>query len=234
MAKDGCKSVKDKNFEILCVSQFTLYSVMKGNKPDFHNAMPGEESKQYYDDFLAILRKGYNSENVKDGKFAAYMQVHIQNDGPVTIQLEAVPDIHFQIPESRVGPRAASGSKTPVAVVRGQPQDRTIEKATSYIAIFTSAFNGETSKQEEFLKEQAVLCGFSGFLPQGFSIFLENEDLEQIRIRCPAVEDMSIKELRDHVEELKSNEASASPVPLTKPTRAMEELILQLSRLLSS
>lgn len=41
---------------------------MKGNKPDFHNAMPGEESKQYYDDFLAILRKGYNSENVK-GKF---------------------------------------------------------------------------------------------------------------------------------------------------------------------
>ncbi|XP_071833048.1 uncharacterized protein [Apostichopus japonicus] len=258
--KRWCKSVKDKNFEILCVSQFTLYSVMKGNKPDFHNAMPGEESKQYYDDFLAILRKGYNSEKIKDGKFAAYMQVHIQNDGPVTIQLEAVPDIHFQIPESRVGPRAASGSKTPVAVVRGQPQDRTIEKATSYIAIFTSAFNGETSKQEEFLKvlqeftqgnihhmpelilsavdilqeDRQLLCGFSGFLPQGFSIFLENEDLEQIRIRCPAVEDMSIKELRDHVEELKSNEASASPVPLTKPTRAMEELILQLSRLLSS
>lgn len=46
----------------------------------------------------------------------------------------------------------ASGSKTPVAVVRGQPHDRTIEKATSYIAIFTSAFNGDVSKQEEFLK----------------------------------------------------------------------------------
>lgn len=43
-----------------------------------------------------------------DGKFAAYMQVHIQNDGPVTIQLESIPDIHFQIPENRVGPRAVS------------------------------------------------------------------------------------------------------------------------------
>lgn len=52
-------------------------------------------------------------------------------------------------------------------------------------------------------ENRQLLCGFSGFLPQGFSIFLENEDLEQIRIRCPAVEDMSIKELRDHVEELK-------------------------------
>lgn len=38
---------------------------MKGNKPDFHNAMPGEESKQYYADFLALLRKGYNTEKVK-------------------------------------------------------------------------------------------------------------------------------------------------------------------------
>lgn len=27
--------------------------------------------------------------------------------------------------------------------------------------------------------------------------------MEQVRIRCPAVEDMSVKELRDHVEELK-------------------------------
>lgn len=258
--KRWCKSVKDKNFEILCVSQFTLYAVMKGNKPDFHNAMPGDASKQYYEEFLSLLKKGYSAEKVKDGKFAAYMQVHIQNDGPVTIQLESIPDIHFQIPENRVGPRAASGSKTPVAVVRGQPQDRTIEKASGYIAIFTSAFNGDDTKQKQFLKilqdysegsihhipelilsamdilhgEKELLCGFSGFLPQGFSIFLENNDLQQVRIRCPAVEDMSVEELKQHVEELKSNEASASQSSQNKVTRAMEELILQLSRLLSS
>ena len=28
--------------EILCVNQFTLYHVMKGNKPDFHLAMAGD------------------------------------------------------------------------------------------------------------------------------------------------------------------------------------------------
>ena len=34
--KRWSKSVKDLNLEILCVSQFTLYHIMKGNKPDFH------------------------------------------------------------------------------------------------------------------------------------------------------------------------------------------------------
>ena len=34
--KRWSKSTKDINLEILCVSQFTLYHIMKGNKPDFH------------------------------------------------------------------------------------------------------------------------------------------------------------------------------------------------------
>merc|ERR1711994_917371 len=38
-------SVKDKNFEILCVSQFTLYCTLKGNKPDYHMAMGAEQSQ---------------------------------------------------------------------------------------------------------------------------------------------------------------------------------------------
>ncbi|KAG1675189.1 D-aminoacyl-tRNA deacylase 1 [Nymphon striatum] len=82
-------NVKDKNLEILCVSQFTLYAVMKGNKPDYHLAMGGDQSKTFYEEFLSELRKNYRSELVKDGRFGAYMQVSLQNDGPVTIQLES-------------------------------------------------------------------------------------------------------------------------------------------------
>ena len=37
--KRWSKSVKDLNLEILCVSQFTLYHIMKGNKPDFHQGL---------------------------------------------------------------------------------------------------------------------------------------------------------------------------------------------------
>ena len=34
-----------QNYEVLCVSQFTLYAKFKGNKPDFHLAMPGKDSE---------------------------------------------------------------------------------------------------------------------------------------------------------------------------------------------
>ncbi len=43
------KGVADLGLEVLCVSQFTLYHVMKGNKPDFHLAMGGEDSKKLYE-----------------------------------------------------------------------------------------------------------------------------------------------------------------------------------------
>ncbi|KAH8283768.1 hypothetical protein KR054_000911 [Drosophila jambulina] len=83
------KSVKDLNLEILCVSQFTLYHRLKGNKPDFSAAMKGEEAQQLYNQFLDRLGQSYDSNKIKDGKFGAYMQVHIENDGPVTINLES-------------------------------------------------------------------------------------------------------------------------------------------------
>ncbi|KAH8276932.1 hypothetical protein KR026_002582 [Drosophila bipectinata] len=83
------KSVKDLNMEILCVSQFTLYHRLKGNKPDFSAAMKGEEAQQLYNQFLERLGKSYDPSKIKDGKFGAYMQVHIENDGPVTINLES-------------------------------------------------------------------------------------------------------------------------------------------------
>ena len=44
-------------------------SVLKGNKPDFHRAMDGENSKEFYDEFLAELKKRYKPALIK-GWFA--------------------------------------------------------------------------------------------------------------------------------------------------------------------
>lgn len=83
------KSVKDMQYELLCVSQFTLYNRLKGNKPDFHLAMQGADASNLYNYLLQQLGQQYSSDHIKDGKFGAMMQVHIQNDGPVTIEIES-------------------------------------------------------------------------------------------------------------------------------------------------
>ncbi|XP_008315580.1 D-aminoacyl-tRNA deacylase 1 [Cynoglossus semilaevis] len=83
------KSVMERDLEVLCVSQFTLQCILKGNKPDFHSAMPAELAQPFYNSILENMRSVYKPELIKDGKFGAYMQVHIQNDGPVTIELSS-------------------------------------------------------------------------------------------------------------------------------------------------
>lgn len=90
--KRWSNSVQDEKLEILCVSQFTLYHRLKGNKPDFHLAMQGVAAEELYNKFLDTLRGQYESDKIKDGKFGAYMQVHIVNDGPVTLELESKGD----------------------------------------------------------------------------------------------------------------------------------------------
>ncbi|KAK8776056.1 hypothetical protein V5799_030598 [Amblyomma americanum] len=83
------QSTRDLQFEVLCVSQFTLYGTLKGNKPDFHLAMEGDRSKQFYERFLHKIRAEYREDLVKDGEFGALMKVDIQNDGPVTLEIES-------------------------------------------------------------------------------------------------------------------------------------------------
>ncbi len=50
--KAWCNSVVDIEGEILAVSQFTLYGILKGNKPDFHAAMQADEARFLFEYFL--------------------------------------------------------------------------------------------------------------------------------------------------------------------------------------
>ena len=61
---------------------------MKGNKPDYHNAMDYNKAKEYFDELVQELRLLHNDEMVQTGEFGAYMNVKIENDGPVTINLD--------------------------------------------------------------------------------------------------------------------------------------------------
>jgi D-aminoacyl-tRNA deacylase len=59
------RSAKDQEIEILCVSQFTLYHELKGNKPDFHHSMAPQQAKEFYQTFLESLRKNYIPDHIK-------------------------------------------------------------------------------------------------------------------------------------------------------------------------
>ncbi len=81
-------SLQEIQGEILVVSQFTLYAdLKKGFRPSFHRASSREDAKKYYDTFLKILRESYFPSKIQEGQFAAYMEVFLINDGPVTLFL---------------------------------------------------------------------------------------------------------------------------------------------------
>mmetsp|Transcript_47652 Transcript_47652/g.119981 ORF Transcript_47652/g.119981 Transcript_47652/m.119981 type:complete len:158 (+) Transcript_47652:239-712(+) len=83
------KSVKDKDLEILLVSQFTLMGYMKGNRPDFHLAMGSMSSESTYITFGKECAKKYSAKKIQSGEFGAYMNVSLINDGPVTMVLDS-------------------------------------------------------------------------------------------------------------------------------------------------
>ncbi|XP_008784440.2 D-aminoacyl-tRNA deacylase [Phoenix dactylifera] len=83
------QSVMQQSFGVLLVSQFTLYGILKGNKPDFHVAMPPQKAKLFYASLVEKFRKSYAADAVKDGIFGAMMKVNLVNDGPVTMQFDS-------------------------------------------------------------------------------------------------------------------------------------------------
>jgi len=71
---------------LLIVSQFTLAAdTSGGNRPSFTGAAPAEQGRALYERLLARARALH--PQVGAGEFGAHMQVHLVNDGPVTIPL---------------------------------------------------------------------------------------------------------------------------------------------------
>ena len=84
------RSVQDVQGGLLLVSQFTLAAdVSGGNRPSFTQAAAPEEGRRLYD-YLVTRARAAHSE-VATGEFAADMQVHLVNDGPVTVPLRMAP-----------------------------------------------------------------------------------------------------------------------------------------------
>ena len=71
---------------LLIVSQFTLAAdASGGNRPSFTGAAPPDVGRRLYDYFVSQARAAHTK--VQTGRFGAEMQVHLVNDGPVTIPL---------------------------------------------------------------------------------------------------------------------------------------------------
>ena len=80
------RSVQDVGGALLVVSQFTLAAdVSGGNRPSFTGAAPPAQGRVLYEAVLQQVRQRLGG--VQAGEFGAEMQVHLVNDGPVTIPI---------------------------------------------------------------------------------------------------------------------------------------------------
>lgn len=80
-------SLQDVNGGLLLVSQFTLAAdTRKGLRPGFSTAAAPDKAQVLFDYLLKQARAAHPT--VASGRFGADMQVHLVNDGPVTILLE--------------------------------------------------------------------------------------------------------------------------------------------------
>lgn len=80
------RSVQDVAGGLLLVSQFTLAAdTGAGHRPSFTGAAPAAFGRALYDETVRLARERHAP--VQAGMFGADMQVHLVNDGPVTIPM---------------------------------------------------------------------------------------------------------------------------------------------------
>jgi D-aminoacyl-tRNA deacylase len=81
-------SLADIKGDILIVSQFTLHaSTKKGNRPSYIRAARPEVAIPLYESFINRIKTA--QLKVETGVFGAMMQVHLINNGPVTIWIDS-------------------------------------------------------------------------------------------------------------------------------------------------
>jgi len=74
--------------EALVVSQFTLWGdSRKGRRPSFVRAADPALANRLYREFIDLLRE--RGIKVAEGRFQEMMDVHLVNDGPVTMLLDS-------------------------------------------------------------------------------------------------------------------------------------------------
>ena len=99
-------SIRDTGGAVLAVSQFTLLAdTRKGKRPSFVKAAPPEEATRLFDYFCDRVRTA-GVATVEKGRFGAMMDVHLVNDGPVTIVLERISEGANQNEERQLRPQA--------------------------------------------------------------------------------------------------------------------------------
>ncbi len=82
------RSALDVGAEFLVISQFTLYAgTRKGRRPDFTQAAQPADAQRLYDYTVDLFQQ--QGVQVATGRFQEYMQVRLQNDGPVTLLLDS-------------------------------------------------------------------------------------------------------------------------------------------------
>ncbi len=81
-------SLRDVGGGLLVVSQFTLFGdCSRGRRPSFTAAEEPGTAKSLYERFVSRLKEG--GIPVETGEFQAKMEVHLVNDGPVTLLLDS-------------------------------------------------------------------------------------------------------------------------------------------------
>jgi D-aminoacyl-tRNA deacylase len=82
------RSVHEAGGSLLIISQFTLYGdCRRGRRPSFDQAAPPDRAMALYNYFVEAARRGPVA--VETGVFQASMQVHLVNQGPVTILIDS-------------------------------------------------------------------------------------------------------------------------------------------------
>lgn len=82
------QNISDVGGKLLVVSQFTLLGdCKKGTRPSFTAAAKPDDAREMYEYVVEKFRE--QGISVETGTFAAYMDVELVNDGPITLLLES-------------------------------------------------------------------------------------------------------------------------------------------------